>query len=120
MARIAHISGTWSRTNTSRSDAYWWRARIRAAARRFGGELEYVLPQGQKDENNGYGKGTKSGTFKATVPLPHNYHATKQNEDAALHVIEAALALNMCRPPKLKLNRKATYLERADYVPSVL
>lgn len=121
MAKMVTIKGTWSRTNTSRAEVYEWRQTLRRRARRFGGSLEYKLPQDQKDEPEGVpGWGTKSGTFTATVPLRSNYCGQRRNENAALQVVKAVLTLELCRLPKLKLDRSATYMRNNDSMAPVI
>jgi hypothetical protein len=121
MARMVTIKGTWTRKDTYRAEVYDWRTTFRRLAQRYGGSLEYTLPQSQKDEGvYPQHAGTKSGTFIADVPLRNNYHTRRQNAKAALKVVEAILALETCRPPTLRLDWDATELRRDDSVAPVL
>lgn len=111
-ARLVTIKGTWSRSNTSRSEVNWTRRRLR----RIG--VEFTLPRDQKDELDDAGRrryGTKSGTFTAVVALQNNsgWLVRAKMGKVALHVLEAKLERELCRIPKLKIDAEATKVTTA-------
>lgn len=114
MARIVTIQGTWSRTNTSREDVFWYRRQLRERARRRGIEVDFSMPNSQRDDpsynpKTGQGSpGTKSGTFKATIPLWDNFWTPDKNARVAKLVLEALQASVFCRGAKLKIDKGKT------------
>ena len=114
------IAGTWSRTNTSREEVYDYRRVLRTRFRNLGGNVDFVLPQNQKDLGEyPTNAGTKSGTFRASVPLRYNHHGWKKNTKVAKLVVEAILAGAFCRAPKLKVDPGRTQM-RTTYAESGL
>lgn len=114
-ARMVTIHGTWSRTNTFRFEVYDWRQVLRRIVRRMGGSLEAILPQDQKDVE-GERPGTKSGTFKAVIPIrTGGFLSSNKSGKVALHVLRAILERETCRPPTLRIDNTKTTV-RTDFL----
>jgi len=95
--RQVTVTGTWSRTDTTRFDVNFYRRRMRSRARDVGGAFDATCPyKGQPDD------GSLHGTFTFTVRL-----SSCQNEGKVVrHILEALALSTMCRPPKLKFDRE--------------
>jgi hypothetical protein len=119
VAKMVTIKGTWSRTNTAREEVYSYRRALRKRMQRLGGWLDFTLPQKQKDDSYDH-PGEKSGTFTAVVPVRSNWKGPAQNGAAALHILEAVVALETCRGAKLKLDKRATTYTNDDSVMGLL
>lgn len=93
------LTGTWSRTNTTRDEVYAYRRMMRRRVQRNGGSFDAVMPRTQP------GDGLLTGTFKVTIPVGFFYVEDRQTIRAAKKLFEAMMAVEMCRPPVVRYDK---------------
>lgn len=100
------LRGTWSRTNTLRSDVSYYRRQLRAAARSYGATFDAVCSREPLSED----PSTLGGTFVFRLRLSRSQNALKQAE-ALLKALSYSV---LCRPPKIKVDRqKSKWISRS-------
>lgn len=103
---VVSLTGTWSRTQTDRSDVYAFRRIMRRRVRANGGFFDACMPRKQP------GDGLLEGTFEVEIPVGPFYRQHPQLVRTAKKLFEAMMALEMCRPPKVKYDRDAIVFRR--------
>lgn len=100
--RVVTLKGTWSRTNTTRSEVNLYRKTMFERVWNNGGTFIAKCPtKGQP------GDGLLEGTFEVTLPIGRGWGG--QNDvRVAKKLFEALLLRTMCRPPKVRYESVST------------
>jgi hypothetical protein len=104
MVRLVRLKGTWSRTNTERWEVDQYRRYMRHRLQRQGGWFDAKCPRTQPDD------GSMTGTFDVSIPVTNLSRDRGQSVRAAKKLFEAYMAIEMCRPPKVKYRNDLTFV----------